>query len=263
MPANPAAGASRPASYPELRLANARLHDLTFDQISGEAARTIAEKKGPLFIVTLDIIGSYKSLFDAEYRRAIEDAGIVTCDGSGMKLLTMLRYPRHIVNKVSGVDLAARLLDDASAAGYRAAFIGAKQEVVAMLAETVSRRWPGLGGTYFHHGYFTPAERSSVIERLVRTRPEIILFGLGNPAQEKLINSIKRLFPGSVMIGVGGSFDVMSGRLSRAPLFMQKACLEWLYRLWQEPSRFTRMLCIPKYIAYVMYCEVKRWMAGR
>jgi len=245
-----------------LELANVRLHDLTFEEITALAEKTITEKVTSLFIITLDIIGAYKSIFDAEYHGCIMNCDLVTCDGAGMKLLSMMKYPRHIKNKVSGVDLAARLLRAADEKKYRVAFIGSRKETIALLEEKIRAAHPGIADPYFHNGYFGAREFSSIVSGLAgaKRKPDIIFFGLGNPAQEKTINSIRRIFPGTVMIGVGGSFDVMSGALKRAPLVMQRCYLEWLYRLWQEPSRIFRMMNIPKYIVYAVICEALKWM---
>lgn len=242
-----------------IRLANVRLHDLTFDEIIELSERTIAGKASSLFVVTLDIIGAYKSIFDAEYHDCIMNCDLVTCDGAGMKLLSMMKYPRHIKNKVSGVDLAARLLRLADEKKYRVAFIGSREETIKKLEEKITAGYPGIAAPFFHDGYFDARGFSSIVARLAGLKPDIIFFGLGNPAQEKAINSVRRIFPGAVMIGVGGSFDVMSGVLKRAPLIMQKLYIEWLYRLWQEPSRIFRMLNIPKYIIYAVICEALKW----
>jgi len=131
-----------------------------------------------------------------------------------------------------------------------------------LLEEKIRADHPGIADPFFHNGYFDSREFSSIVARLAgaKSRPDIIFFGLGNPVQEKTINSIRGIFPGTVMIGVGGSFDVMSGALKRAPLIMQKCYLEWLYRLWQEPSRIFRMMNIPKYIVYAVICEALKWL---
>jgi len=171
-----------------------------------------------------------------------------------------MKYPRQIKNKVSGVDLAERLLRVADDKKYRVAFIGSREETIKKLEGKIKAEYPGIADPFFHDGYFDAREFSSIVARLVGSKPDVIFFGLGNPVQEKTINAVRRLFPGTVMVGVGGSFDVMSGALKRAPLIMQRFYLEWLYRLWQEPSRIFRMINIPKYIIYVFICEALKWM---
>jgi len=243
----------------KVNFSNVALDDYSFDELLCLCERTISEKKKNLFIVTLDIIGAYKMLFDANYAAAVSSADVVTCDGSGLKLLSFIKYPEHVRNKISGVDLAARLLGLADARGFKIAFVGSSPGVIAALEKKVAADYPGMPVPYFHHGYFSAAEGACVAERLGRQKPDVLLVGMGNPVQEKFISSISRLLSGSVMIGVGGSFDVMSGSLKRAPAFMQRNYLEWAYRLYQQPSRIFRMLNIPKYILFTLACEVYRW----
>lgn len=255
----------RPAGGPRRRVefSNASLDDYSFDEILGFCEDAISRKNENLFIVTLDILGAYKMLFDAKYASTVSSADVVTCDGSGLKLLSLMKYPGHVRNKVSGVDLAVRLLGLAHERGYKAAFVGAAPEIVAKLSAKVAADYPGIRNPYFHHGYFSAAEGASIAERLSREKPDILLVGMGNPVQEKFIASVSHLLKGAVMIGVGGSFDVISGSLALAPGWMRRAYLEWAFRLFQQPSRIFRMMNIPKYILFSIFYEVFKWASKR
>ncbi|HOT74920.1 MAG TPA: WecB/TagA/CpsF family glycosyltransferase [Candidatus Wallbacteria bacterium] len=266
MNANAISGPAAPRDYfgrPRLAIANIELDDLSFEEIIEYSNIIINEKKGNLFIVTLDILGAYNSIFDERYSSIISGAEIITCDGAGLKMLSKIKGGRAVKNKVSGVDLSARLLKEAAARGYRAAFIGARPEVISKLETSVLSDYRGIGETFFHHGYFTAAQRVSIIEKLSGFKPDIALIALGNPAQEKFIEDLKPFVKGCVLMGVGGTFDVLSGALKRAPVFMQKLYLEWLYRLMQQPSRISRMLNIPKYIVYVLFSEALKWLGKK
>jgi len=254
---------SDPHMPARLKLANVELDDFSFEEITAIAANAIDARKENIFIVTLDILGAYNSIFDAAYHKTIMNADIITCDGAGLKLLTFLKWPGYIKNKVSGVDLSSSFLDLASARGYRMAFIGAKPAIIDSLEKLVREKYRGAGGFFFHHGYFDSRQRASVIEKLAGFKPDIVLIALGNPAQEKMIREIMHLFKGTIFMGVGGSFDVLSGSLKRAPLFMRRLYLEWLYRLVQQPSRIFRMMNIPKYVFYVLFSEAIRWITRK
>lgn len=243
-----------------LVLANIELDDLSFDEIIEYCNLTIKNKNGNLFIVTLDILGAYNSLFDERYASIINGADIITCDGAGLKMLSFIKGAARIKNKVSGVDLSEKLLAAAARKGYKTAFIGARPEVIERLKTKVENDYTGAGECFFHHGYFDAGGRAAIIERLSTLKPDIALIALGNPAQEKFINDLAPFLKGAILMGVGGTFDVLSGSLKRAPAIMQQLYLEWLYRLYQQPSRILRMTNIPKYILYVLFSEAVKWI---
>lgn len=244
---------------PRLALANIELDDLSFDEIAEYSKIIINAKKSNLFIVTLDILGAYGCIFDERHAALVSGADIITCDGAGLKLLSFIKGARRIKNKVSGVDLSAKLLELASREGLRVAFVGARPGVVERLEAVVREKYPGCGECFYHHGYFDAGGRAAIIERLAGFAPDILLAALGNPAQEKFIADLSPFLKGAVMMGVGGTFDVMSGTLRRAPAVMQKLYLEWLFRLYQQPARIYRMLNIPKYIFYALVSEAIKW----
>ncbi len=243
-----------------LALANIELDDLSFDEIIEYCDLTIKNKTGNLFIVTLDILGAYNSLFDERYASIINGADIITCDGAGLKMLSFIKGAARIKNKVSGVDLSEKLLAAAAREGYKTAFIGARPEVIERLKAKIENEYARAGECFFHHGYFDAGGRAAIIERLSLLKPDLALIALGNPAQEKFISDLAPFLKGTILMGVGGTFDVLSGSLKRAPAVMQKFYLEWLYRLYQQPSRILRMTNIPKYILYVLFSEAVKWI---
>jgi N-acetylglucosaminyldiphosphoundecaprenol N-acetyl-beta-D-mannosaminyltransferase len=112
--------------------------------------------------------------------------------------------------------------------------------------------YPELIISGYHHGYLDRENQQQVIEEINQKNIDLLLVGMGVPLQEKFLdNNLKKLNVGAA-ITVGGSFDVLAGEVERAPLWMQKAALEWFYRLLQEPSRFGRMLALPKFIYLVI-----------
>lgn len=239
-----------------LIFANIVLDDFSFDEILILIDETIKNKTKNLFIITLDILGAYNSIFDNYHKKLIMNADIVTCDGAGLKLLTFLKGKNHIKNKVSGVDLTEVILQHASKKNLKVAFIGSKSNVIDILSNTIPKKYPGCLDFFFHHGYFNEDYHETLIKKIMEFQPDVLFVALGMPKQEKFISTISTYLKGVVMMGVGGTFDVLANVLKRAPKFMQKFYLEWLFRLYQEPKRFVRMLNIPKYIVYALFCEL-------
>jgi N-acetylglucosaminyldiphosphoundecaprenol N-acetyl-beta-D-mannosaminyltransferase len=110
------------------------------------------------------------------------------------------------------------------------------------------KKWSNIAIAGMHHGYFDAAIEQQVCEQLQNSQPDLILVGLGVPRQELWIQKYRYLCPNAVWIGVGGSLDVWAGKKNRAPKWMSRNHLEWLYRLYQEPWRWKRMLSLPHFV---------------
>lgn len=192
-----------------------------------------------LHIVTLNAEMVVAAQQDRELDRIIRHAHLIVPDGSGV--VWALRLSGHPVDRLPGIDLAAAALSSAAAAGRSVALIGGRSQIVAHLSEVLPRLHPGLKITAAHHGYFSEEDEESIVEAVAKDDPQLVLVALGVPKQEYFIDRWHAAFPRSVMIGVGGSFDIWAGTSRRAPAAMQKLHLEWLYRLMTEPWRWRRM----------------------
>jgi N-acetylglucosaminyldiphosphoundecaprenol N-acetyl-beta-D-mannosaminyltransferase len=216
----------------------------------GEAMRTIEkfiESRSPHMVVTSDSSAIVKAKSDPELREIFEAADLVTPDGAGVVWMAkILGLP--LGERVSGVDLVDRICALAAAKGYSVYLLGAAPGIADAAAAKLGERHPGLTVAGTHDGYFTPEEEPAIIAEIKDRRPDILFVALGIPRQEKWIRRHLDGLPVSVAIGVGGSFDVISGRLQRAPVWMQRAGLEWLYRVWREPKRLPRLLALPRFI---------------
>ena len=131
-------------------------------------------------------------------------------------------------------------------------FFGGAPGVAQKAAEMMEIKYPGLKIVGVHNGYFDEKEERKIIADIKRVQPSLLLVGLGSPKQEKWIYNNLRLTGAKVAIGIGGSFDVMSGNLKRAPKIFCKLGLEWFYRLITQPTRFKRMLKLPKFVVTVL-----------
>jgi len=171
----------------------------------------------------------------------------VTPDGAGVLLATRMKGMR-LPERVSGVDLVDRISEMAARKGFRIYLLGASEMVVQAAAGVLAARYPGLIIAGIHDGYFKPEDEPRVVRDIATARPDVLFVALGIPKQEQFIRSYFTELGVPVMIGVGGSYDVISGTLKRAPEWMQKSGMEWLYRLMQQPSRLPRLAALPKFM---------------
>ncbi len=195
-------------------------------------------------IVTLNAEMTMAALADPALRAVIEAAQLVIPDGAGV--VWALGRQSHRVRRTPGIELARQLLEHAAAHGWSVALVGASPEVMAQLRDRLTRELPGLRLVAGIHGY-QPVEAWPGLERdLLAARPDLVLVALGVPRQETWIRGLPQP-RGGLWMGVGGSFDVWAGVKKRAPRWMGRFRIEWLYRLIQEPTRWRRMLSLPAF----------------
>lgn len=186
---------------------------------------------------------------DNQFANIVKEAEMVIPDGVGVKIA--LKLTGHNVQRIPGIDFARRLLKEASLSGIPVAIIGAKEEVITKAVENLQNEINGLNIVYYHNGYFNDAEL--IYNELKEKSPKLILVALGSPKQEKFIFNAKKILNPSLMVGIGGSLDVWSGTVKRAPKIFQVLGLEWLYRTVTQPSRFKRIFpTLPLFLIKVL-----------
>jgi len=186
---------------------------------------------------------------DEEFSKILKHAEMVIPDGVGVKI--GLKILGHNVERIAGIDFARRMLEVSAQNGLTVAIIGAKPEVIKAAKEKLEAEIQNLNIVYVQDGYFKDDER--VLEELKQAEPRLILAALGSPKQEKFINKARTVLSRGLMIGVGGSFDVWSGTVERAPEIYQKLGIEWLYRTIKQPERFKRIFpTLPLFILRVI-----------
>jgi N-acetylglucosaminyldiphosphoundecaprenol N-acetyl-beta-D-mannosaminyltransferase len=176
---------------------------------------------------------------DRALREACQRADLVVPDGMSV-VWTARLAGLGLPERVTGVDLMVRLLEAASARGLSVYLLGARPGVVRALARRCETAWPGLTVAGFHDGYFGPQAHAAVIDDIRQAAPHLLFVGMPSPFKETWCEAHREAIGVPVMLGVGGSFDVLAGYVRRAPRPVQVAGLEWAWRLAMEPRRLWR-----------------------
>jgi len=207
------------------------------------------------YIVTLDALSTLKAKTDKVFREYVKAADLVLPDGKG--LTASLRFLGNPVQqRIAGVDFLEKMCRLASYERIPVYFYGGREGVAAEAASRMADSFPGLLVAGTSHGYHDEQGRREVLEEIVSSGARFVFVALGVPKQEEWMAQNARLLKGVVCIGVGGSFDVLSGRLKRATQGWQKAGCEWLYRLIQEPWRWRRVARLPVFAFWVLMTKL-------
>ena len=190
-------------------------------------------------------------------RRILNRADLVVPDGAGV-LWAGETLGTPFPERVTGADLSVELLKIASKEGWPVYFLGGAPGVAKKAADRFQKSHGEIRLVGCHDGYFDEEEEKRIIKDIRKSGAKLLLVGLGVPKQEKWLYRHKDELGPVLAMGIGGVFDVMSGNLKRAPLWMQKNRLEWAYRLYLQPSRIGRMMAIPKFMM-----AVKKWKRER
>ncbi|WP_346289620.1 WecB/TagA/CpsF family glycosyltransferase [Sphaerothrix gracilis] len=195
-------------------------------------------------VVTLNAEMSMQADRNAILRKIIQSAELVIPDGAGIVLYFRLKGKR--IQRCPGIELAAELIQRSRPA-ESVFFYGGAPGVAEAAVQAWQQRSPDLAIAGVQHGYLKPEQQPAFQQRLQELQPQLIFVGLGVPRQEFWIAEHRHLCPQATWVGVGGSFDIWSGTKTRAPAIFRKNHLEWLYRLYQEPWRWRRMLSLPQF----------------
>lgn len=184
-----------------------------------------------------------------DFAEVIRASELVVPDGIGIEI--GLKILGHNVRRIPGIELGKALIVKFSKDNRPVALVGAKPHVLDLAVKNLKSEIPNLNVAYSHDGYFTDEEQ--VMTELVNSNPELVLVALGSPKQEFFIHKLRKRLPNATMIGLGGSFDVWAGVVTRAPKIYQKLGLEWLYRTLKEPQRFKRIFpTLPLFVIKVL-----------
>ncbi|HEX9166933.1 MAG TPA: WecB/TagA/CpsF family glycosyltransferase, partial [Gemmatimonadales bacterium] len=201
------------------------------------------ESGSPLRVAFVNADCANRAVHDPRYRRAVDTADLVLLDGIGMRIAGWA-LGRPVRANVNGTDLFPQLCAALSARWGRLFLLGAAPGVAERVSAWVARHFPGVTVVGHQHGFFSEAEAGQVLATIREARPDVLLVAMGVPRQDVWLAHNLAACGATVGIGVGGLFDFYSGRIPRAPLWMRRAGLEWVYRLYQEPRRMWRRYLI-------------------
>ncbi|MEW6770611.1 MAG: WecB/TagA/CpsF family glycosyltransferase [Bacillota bacterium] len=238
-----------------ISILGAEIDPLTLEEAVNRATALVASG-GAHQIVTLNPEYLYRAQRERDLLEIAREAALVTADGVGIVWAARV-HGFFLPERVTGIDLLLALCRRAAAEGWRVFLLGGRPGVAKEAAARLVRDYPGLtvAGTY--HGYFSGAEEATVLEQIRAAQPRLLFVGLGAPKQERWIFQQRAALGSLVAVGVGGSFDVLSGRAKRAPAWMRRLGLEWLGRLLLEPRRWRRMLVLPCFALLVLRARGK------
>lgn len=198
----------------------------------------------------------YRALSDKGLYETIAQASLVTADGQGVLLAGKL-LDQPFKARVTGIDLAEALCATSGERGHKIYFLGGKEGISKKAQMAMLRRYPNANIVGEHHGYFKN-DIEPLLADLREKKPDILLVAMGSPYQEDFIVRYQKLLNIPVAIGVGGTLDVFSGEVKRAPELVQTLKLEWAYRILSDPKRWRRTLVLPKFVLAVLKEKYKK-----
>ena len=214
-----------------------RLYNKSMEEFNKLLKKNLKESK-KMFIVTANPETFMMMEEDKELKTLLEDKDTVLVpDGIGIVKAARMTG-NNIKERVTGIDIAVKLLEFGNELKKDIYLFGAKQEVIDSMNEVIKKDYPNLNIVGSSNGY--EKDKDKVFDKISNCNPDIVLVALGIPLQEKLIYKHLNKFKKGIFVGVGGSFDVISGHKKRAPKILIKLNLEWLYRIIKEPKRIKR-----------------------
>lgn len=199
---------------------------------------------------------------DDDLKDILNKGSLVIPDGIGLIYASRIKK-KPLPERVTGFDLSIKILETANENGYSLFLLGGKPGIADMAAENIRKKYPNINVVGTNHGYFKGThtgyieheEEIKVIEKINSLQPDIVFVGFGAPKQEKWIDNNREKLKCKVIIGNGGTIDILAGTVKRAPEIYQKLGLEWLYRLLKDPKRIKRQLVLPKFALIVLFSK--------
>lgn len=220
-----------------------------------EAIEGFIRSRTPHVVVTCDASCVVLAQKDRGLRDIVNSADLVTPDSIGILWAARLNGV-PLPERVSGCDMLVLLCERASTLGHRVYLLGAAPGVADAAAENLKQRYPGLRIVGTQHGYFGPGETDGVVEAVRDAKPDLLFVAFGIPMQEKWIRRHMEALDVPVCMGIGGSLDVLSGKVKRAPTWMQRHGLEWVYRLASNPKKIGKVMTLPRFVLLVLRAKI-------
>lgn len=220
---------------------------LTLSEAMGLFGRWIAAPREGHRVVTLNAEMAYMAMSNKALSAAVTSADLVVPDGVGI-VWAARRSGYALPERLPGVELVAEIAKAASGNGWRVYLLGSDPGVAEEAGRRLADQFRGVNIVGARDGYFSESEEEAVIRDILRAEPHILLVGLGVPRQETWLHENAARLKVPVMMGIGGSLDVISGAVRRAPVWVQRAGLEWAYRICADPRRWRRAFRLPRFV---------------
>jgi len=231
---------------------------LTMDEVLDRVHETI-DGRGRLRIGIVNAAKLVSMRRDLALRADVLSCNLILADGVPVVWASRL-LGRPLPERVAGIDLMYGMLRRGNEHGYRVYCLGASEGVLAAAVGRILAEYRHVRVVGYHHGYFTPHEEPAIVRAVAEARPDVLLVGISSPKKERFLARWSDQLSVPVCHGVGGSFDVLAGRVRRAPLAWQRLGLEWLYRVGQEPRRLWRRYLVTNSIFCALVLrELVRW----
>jgi N-acetylglucosaminyldiphosphoundecaprenol N-acetyl-beta-D-mannosaminyltransferase len=231
-----------------------KIADITIDEVFVKID-ALLKKQTFSWLVTLNpeiLVSAQKIPGLLQY---LKKAELILADGIGIVIGCWLLQKIKLA-KIAGIDLVEQMLAKEKYTFY---LVGSTEKVMMKMVQIIEHKYPGSKLKGYHHGYYDLAQEKKILVDIKEKKPDIILVGLGFPNQDLFLKKLKALGPEhGIGVGVGGSFDVLTGEKKRAPELWQKMGLEWLYRAFKEPKRIVRWYFLQIYLAYI----AKQWFSS-
>ena len=241
------------------RVLNQPIDTFTLDEVAFFAKMALSNPK-QLKIVTLNPEMIVNAMRNIELQAAINNANLIVPDGTGIvwAFKTLNKNDLTKIERVPGIELAEKILESANELKKRIAIFGSTKTTLEKATTLIQNKYPNITIVKAIDGYQGIEKDSQIAEEIAGENPDLVLVALGSPRQEIWINKHSSFFPKSIMIGVGGSFDVWSGKVKRAPQWFRDNNLEWFYRALSQPKRTTRILkSLPKFVWMVIILSLR------
>lgn len=221
-----------------IEMMGCRVDNLTMEETLQTVEGFIASGK-PHQHVVVNVDKLVKAQRDPELRRIINECALINVDGMPVVWASRL-LGRPLKERVAGVDLFESLMGRAAQKGWRVYLLGAREEIVSRVRELYAAKYPGLVFAGHRNGYWTAEQEPQVVADIAAARADLLFVAISSPKKEQFLGAYQATMKIPFAMGVGGTFDVAAGKVKRAPVWMQKAGLEWFYRFLQEPRRMFR-----------------------
>ena len=219
---------------------------------------TVIREKRFCHIVVINAAKVVKAKADEELKAIIHAADLVGADGVPIVWASRL-LDQPLPGRVNGTDLMHKIFVESSRKGWRLYLLGARQDVIENAVRRINAEMPNIYIVGYRNGYFDSIEEEErVVDSINACKPDVLLLGFGTPMKEKWVKRHQERLRVPVIHGVGGSFDIVGGFTKRAPMWMQRYGLEWLYRLVQEPGRMWKRYLVTNWL--FTWLVLKAWL---